>query len=141
MYEDSLTISLLPALDAATHPDVWLFPSMESTANDCGVLTEDVKTFTKGSWNKYLVEVKIGAVGNKVFFEFGLNSSKDNGYGRFSPLDETSYQCNRNNTIDDLRKFIVNDFEHSVLARDNNLCRQSKKELLKICKELVKEIA
>lgn len=54
MLNDSLTISLLPALDATLHPDgEWLFPGMESRMNENGVYTEDIKEYKTGKWNTY----------------------------------------------------------------------------------------
>lgn len=142
MYEDSLTISLLPALDATLHPDgEWLFPGMESRMNENGVYTEDIKEYKAGKWNTYSVELTIAAVGDKVYYEFGLTSGMiDNYYGLYSPLDNDSKWCHRNNTIDNLRGFIVNEFANSVLPNNRNLCDKSRKELDKLMRKLVKEI-
>ena len=142
MYEDSLTISLLPELDAATHPDVWLFPGMESLKNENGVYTENVKKYKAGTWSKWSVELTIAADGIKVYYEYGLtNGLIDNYYMHYTPLDEYSRWCNRNNTVENLREFIANSFANSVLPNDRNLSERSRRELDKLMRKLVKEIA
>lgn len=140
MYEDSLTISLLPALDATLHPETWLFPEMESKPDENGVYVNDVKHFSTGYWKKFYAEVDIAAVGGQVYYEFGYESAPDNSYCRFSPLNEYSHKCNRNNSLDFLRKIIADTFRNSVLPYDRNLSENSRKELAKLMQKLVEVV-
>lgn len=137
MTED--TISFLPSLDALEHKGVWLFPKMDSKMNENGVFTIDTKEYKLGQHSKYQVELSIAAQEKKCYYEFGYTSGPDNYYGRYSPLCDTSEQCVRNNTIENLKMFVCMSFETRT-ENDRNLSSKGRSELRKLMKKLVEQI-
>lgn len=134
------TISFLPQLDAMEPRTDWLFPDMESKANENGVYCYDVRQYRKGTWNRWSVELTIAAVGDRIYYEFGYTSGPDNYYGRYSPLDEDSDWCHRNNGVAMLRQSICDTFRNSRLENDGNLSPNSRKELWKLMRQICEEV-
>lgn len=136
---DNGQTSFLGMLDSANYK-FFFHPELESIKNDCGVFVENVLKFNAGKLTSDNVEVKIALCGKTCYFDFGYTSAKDNSYGHYSPLDEMSHSFHRNNTAENVRVFIVNTFEHSVLYNDRNVSKPQKKKLLDMMKKLVMEI-
>lgn len=133
-------ISFLPELDATEPEKAWLFPDMESTENENGVYCNDVRQYKRVEWNKYQVELTIAAVGDRIYYEYGYTAGPDNYYGSYSPLDEDSYWCHRNNNMQRLKDSICNTFKFTKLCSDRNLSQKSRDELYKLMRKLVEEM-
>ena len=118
----------------------WLFEGMASEKNDCEVFTENVIELKKGSYKSFSVELSIAAYRNHIFYDFGFESAMDSHYSSFSPLNEQSPQCHRNNSIEFLQTCILGSFKQR-LNNNRNLCNKSRTEIYKLMEKLVKEVA
>ena len=136
---DNGQTSFLGLLDSV-HYRHFFHPEIESVKNDCGVYTKNILEYRAGNFTGDYVEVNIALDGKTCYYDYSYSSANDSNYGHGSPLDESSFSFHRNNRAENVRKFIVDTFEHSVLKNDNNVCKPQKAKLLNMMMKLVKEI-